>query len=244
MKKNESFNKTSCGADCFKKLDKQQKELGNELYKLLEEKYYKVEIAFVNINYETEDRGLVIYIYENDYDYRKISLKFIVDAEIRDYFYTVLNCVNKYKLHTATAEEVYLHRLIKQYKLVDYYIIDGTLMNEGEEIADLNTIISISKDEGKIVITDDCCRCVINLESGTYCCEELECCIAKINKQTNNTYYFIKNNILYECNLKEKIQLALCGLEDILNFKLLEDSLAINLKDDNTMFLEKDFAVM
>lgn len=247
----------------YKELDILQKKTGNELFKLLEVEYKtRIVMGYMNLNIETTDRAYEVDIYINDYNYKIVNLKFDADISAEGYLNVIKYSLEMkyYKVHNATPEEIYLHNLIKEYGL-DFCIIDGILMCENNEIADLNEVVSISKDENRIVITEERCRCVIDLESDTYYCkdiedtnndnnfisidkEKLESYINKINFKTNNTHYFIKNDILYECNIKEKMQLVLTGLESIDSFKMFADSLVINLKNNNTIFLEKDFATM
>lgn len=160
----------------YKELDRLQKETGDELFKLLEAEYKtRIVIGYMNLHIETIDRAFEVNIYNNDYDYKIISLKFDADISAAGYLNVIKHILffKNYEVHNATAEEIYLYNLIKEYGL-DFYIIDGTLMAEGEEIADLNEVIAISKDENRIVIEEEYCRCVIDLETNTYYCEDIE----------------------------------------------------------------------
>ncbi|WP_129598449.1 hypothetical protein [Anaerophilus nitritogenes] len=110
-------------------MDRLQKKMGNWLQSELEEKFYKVEIAYLNLGYDTK-RGFTVYIYENDYDYKQIGLNFVKDVlDVTKYVETVLYVLEngEYHTHEASVNEKFIIDLLKENKVKNMFVIDGEI---------------------------------------------------------------------------------------------------------------------
>jgi len=90
-----------------------EKELGN-----------KVRFSYI------ENERLIFHVYSNEYDYKVIYIKYKED-EILDIANIIKYALTskKYTEHIASAEEIFISNLIKEYGTNNLHIFDGELMN-------------------------------------------------------------------------------------------------------------------
>lgn len=123
--------------------------LGEQLKKDLENYFNtKVEIAYVNEDYNSVSQGFMIYLYLDKYNYKKIGLNYLPCLDTNDYIGSVKYALenNRFDIHIASIEEIYISQILKKNTIHDLYIFDGWLMGNGYEI-DLNDVDYFSHDK-------------------------------------------------------------------------------------------------
>lgn len=137
------------------------KTMANEIREVLEEKGLKVGVGW------SED-NIFIEVYEDDYDYSELILKYLEGEKVEEYVATILSILNdkanrsKYvKVHKASPVKRFLIDLIKHYKCDDFlYIHRNDLHGEFEnnyipidDIVDFNyspfgDVLRLQEDQG------------------------------------------------------------------------------------------------
>ncbi|QXE20032.1 hypothetical protein [Clostridium sp. 001] len=249
MRKNKNVNKIKMSK--WDLLDEEQKQIGKELEKLLKKKYDKVEMVYTNLGYETFKRGITVHIYQNDYDYKEINLKYPIDATNEEYFETVIYCMKNKKWnneHIASPEEKYIIDILSELQGEELYIFDGYLYGNEYEIS-LNDVDYIANDKinNILEIYSDEEKFEINLLDGTIESEEndnaepitvdfIEKVVEKFNKLNYWCKLFCDRDMIYIRDNGTNNIRELVAIDDIDYVSLKNKKLFVSHNEDEHGF--------
>lgn len=144
----------------FIKLDKQQKEMGDAIEQLLKEDGYNVQIVYSNLNINTIERGITVWLYQNKYDYKEISLKYpLENTSAKEYVESVIYALEtkQYHLHKASFEEIFFIEMINRYEAKEMSVFMGELhakYSQNTIYVDCIDKVSIDFETGKAEIVE------------------------------------------------------------------------------------------
>ncbi|MDP4143117.1 MAG: hypothetical protein Q8936_01360 [Bacillota bacterium] len=246
-------------------LDQKQKQVGEEIKYMLQEKYKygedNVLMIYTNINCHTYNRGMSVHIYRNKYDYITIDLKFpyLEAVTALDYFETVVYALEnkKYVEHKATEVEKFLVNMLDKFRSLHLNLFDGELTSENSNyVIDINDIKNIYWDieKSSAEIVDSEGRYVVDFRDESisqkeiYLDEAEENVLVKLNKYIklvndswlSNVEYKIEDDILVEIDLSSKNELKLFNINQIKNISQSEyddEEMYVGLKGEEVCYL-------
>lgn len=163
----------------IEEMDKVQKELVNNIESRFKEIGKTVNLSYTEYGYNTE-RDIIINIYSNKYDYKRVSYVFDPTLNAETYVLGALSAIKeegKFKEHIASPEEIYIIELLEATKCKGLYVLDGQLHSDNSDsTVDLSAIEEMHYNKVDSTITfieDNGEKSSVNLATETIICVDI-----------------------------------------------------------------------
>lgn len=267
MKKLNTINETNIS---IKKLDDAQRNMNVDICKVLENRKLCIKAGGSNCGFEEQgSRLMFIKMFSNNTDYKQVQLIFKEELTVEQYIIIVENYLETgyYKSHVANPMEIFVSKLLEEYKSETLYL-DGAMLMEidGEFSVDCSDIkhmeYSTDKDKctlrveewsgeilmaefilngGTIKWTNENVEESPTLETGALTLDFLRKIVDRYNLNEENNWCVLGliSELLVNMDKESGEIFSLCPLDDMNSIHLKDGNLEIELTDGNYIIINK-----